>query len=818
MSVKRRSTSPESPTQLAALAIRHMEAKRYRDAVEIYKQLLKLEPEKGWQSHLIVAYVKRSEALIAKKMFKEALMLLDNAERLGSVPPRPDLNFVCLLRSGQHGRVPAYFFRVESLLQAQCPSVFPFLQESVALLLLLNPAYAEDVPADSPWHGQLVAVGRAMQAYAQGKDDLLKQHLQAISHRSPFKSLRLILKSLVITDHPGEALQRLQSIPRASPWAALAHVASLRFLDFHDFAQGLSTLSAEQHAMAVALRGIEWQAWQSFHVFLGASPDRCLTSLLRWGDAGLLPPHILHQACCALVVAHPNLLPVVEKKQDLFSLIEKIRLRALAEEYGEGNPRRSNPHWQRMIDLLEQSHSPTEETTQRRIALIYRHMAGQVQKYSQKDADYPRYLEESLIHDPRGLSSHLDLMAWHKQRGHRTDYKRCLERAARLFPEESVLLHAAIQEALINQTYKKASLLAKRLLVLDPLHTDVRRVLLDAVLAQAGKQIRAGRLDLAEKELAEVEKVVLPDMAAGSVRIAQGFLHWLRHRKEQGHALLQEGVQNAGGGILGWLKAFRMAGIFNLPPLLSGRVRKELVTHATEKPTQASVLALVETMAGYVNDPPTRRGALLLPLKPFFEKGVRLSFTADELRSICHLFDQTNQYPLLTKYATRGVLLWKDQPIFVYYQVLAKSQRGDKAISWADSSALDRAAYQAMQMDDHETVRRIETLLGNEDEAWLFGDEDDDEDDEDDEDDFDFPDMDLASLRLPKAMEQMMIGALADVAREFWRNAHGSLVREQVRTWLREEILSKDVPLPMVRMGVFDAVLDKAMDRAGIPK
>ena len=819
MAVKRRSTSPASPTQLAALAVQHMGVKRYRDAVEAYKQLLKLEPEKGWQSHLILAYVKRSEELIAKGMFKEALMLLDNAEQLGTAPPRPELSLACLLRSGQQDRVPAYFFRVESLLQVQCPDLFPFLQESVAVLLLLNPVYAKDVPVDSPWHGQLVAVGHAMDAYVQGKDDLLEQHLQSIPRRSPFKSLRLILKSLVITDPPDKALQWLQSIPIASPWAALAHVASLRFLDLHDFVQRLSTLSAEQQTMAVALRGVEPQAWQSFHAFLGASPERCLTLLLQWGDAGLLPTHILHQACCALVVDHPKLLPMVEKKRAPFSPIEKARLQALAEERLDGNPLNSNPHWQRMIDLLEQSLPTAEETTQRRIALIYRHMAGRVQKYSKKNTAYARYMEESLRRDPQDLSSHLDLMAWHKQRDHRPDYKRCLERVARLFPEESAVLHAAIQEALASQAYKKASLLAKRLLVLDPLHTGVRRILLDAVLAQAGKQIKAGRLDLAEKELTEIEKVALPDTGAGLIMIAQGFLHWLRHQEEQGQALLQAGVQNAGGGILGWLKAFRMAAIFNLPPLLLGRVRKGLATHATEKPTQASILALVETMTSYVGDKPARHGALLLPLKPFFEKGTRLSFTADELRSICHLFDQTNQYPFLTKYAAIGARLWKDQPIFVYYRVLAKSKRGNIAISWADSNALNRAMHQAMEMDDRETVRRIEALLGDDDETWLFGnDDDDDDDDDDDYDEDEFSGLDLASFRLPKFMEQQMIAALAEVARGFWRDAHGRSGREQVRTRLRETILSQGIPSAIVMMGVFDAIIDKAMDRAGIPR
>ena len=76
----RRGPAPSlSSDTLVVRADEALRQERFKEAVELYKQLVKQDPRPEWKHALAEAYHGRARALAAKRMFKEAAMVLENA-------------------------------------------------------------------------------------------------------------------------------------------------------------------------------------------------------------------------------------------------------------------------------------------------------------------------------------------------------------------------------------------------------------------------------------------------------------------------------------------------------------------------------------------------------------------------------------------------------------------------------------------------------------------------------------------------------------------------------------------------------------------
>src|SRR5271157_6617680 len=85
----RRLPSEASADGLAAQAEEALRLGRFKEAIELYKQLLKQEPRPDWRNALATAYVGRAKALSAKGLFKEAEVVLGNAVALDGAVKEP---------------------------------------------------------------------------------------------------------------------------------------------------------------------------------------------------------------------------------------------------------------------------------------------------------------------------------------------------------------------------------------------------------------------------------------------------------------------------------------------------------------------------------------------------------------------------------------------------------------------------------------------------------------------------------------------------------------------------------------------------------
>ena len=74
---------------------------RFKEAVEIFKQLARQDPRPEWADRLADAYAGRAHALADKEMFKEAAMVLENTLAADGTLREPVLYLSCLIRQGQ---------------------------------------------------------------------------------------------------------------------------------------------------------------------------------------------------------------------------------------------------------------------------------------------------------------------------------------------------------------------------------------------------------------------------------------------------------------------------------------------------------------------------------------------------------------------------------------------------------------------------------------------------------------------------------------------------------------------------------------------
>lgn len=796
-----------STADLIVQARQWVENGRWREAINVYKQLIKQDPGGGWTTPLAKAYEKRAEELAGKGMFKESLILLDNAQRLTNRPSSLSLRLTCLLAAGRPEQVVAFFVREETGLQAARPEIHAPLQEYVAVALLTTPELKRELPADSHWHGHLEAARHALNALAASSAEL-EPLLGRISLKSPFKPLRLILKALSsVHEQQDRAMQLVAAIPVTSPWAALSRLVSWCVMDWESLLRRLPELSPLEMESVCAWRGIQPTTWRRARELLTASPDKLLVPLTDPAQRWPVPDPALRRLAWLSLVMAPAGVTRFEHRFGPLDESEKLRLSALARNHA--HPRERLSAWQRYLRGLKSL--PESAERNRRMAMTYRFLAGLTAQEDEEDPSVADLLEQSIELDPGLRTTHLALLVWHRRNEDDKCCRQVLDRALDHFPNDADFLYEAVRMSLKNQTFKKASRLAKRLLSIDPLHAGVRQDLIGACLAQARKQVRGGRTDLAEKELAEAVNWQKPEDRNGLITLNQAFLAWLTQRQEEGNALLEQGIGEAGGGVSACLRAHLEGMRMGLPSQWLTRLLSTTQKSAATAPiSRETILAVVRVAHEYLEE--ERLGKLLMDLSGLLTKGCNLNYSVEEMRSICLLLAKTRMFAMLDRYATRAGKSWRDQVVFVYYRLLAK-YRGPKAeISSADRRQLERALDQAEEQNDRELV----TALND----WLF--EDDPYDDDEMCDFGGMPDL----PRLPKQAvgpKEMLTMMLLAVASEFMLEHDNQATRAMARQQLLDFMKAQRPPADVLHVltepgGVLDEVLNQIFSPTnGVP-
>jgi len=680
----------------------------YKNAIDVYKLLLKREPQGGWRDALATAYLERARELAGKAMYREAIVLWENIPSLCGQTPQPALYVDWLLHTGQHAKAMTAYARYATALTG-ADELEPLIG---ALALAGQKEVLHGLPPEAPLRRQLTAIQSALVAYSQGKtESAIREALQPLPIRSPYRDLRQIITALVkLETDPAAAPVLVERIARDSPYYGLAEI--VRACAAREPIPALLKLDLAQRELAAQLLGLDSRQSKLLKDWakLGDAPDPKAVFGFITGNLAVFDRESARRACLTLL---PGYLQGQSSYAKLFGPLpafEARRLQALRAEQRDDDFDQTLRHWQACADELAKDAGNPDGRMM--AALVLRHMA-ELAKHDEESFwdDEPsvtaRYLEESLQLDPSDRDTYLMLAILHHEAGDDKEYYRWVDQAVKRFPDDPLTLTAAIKTATARKAYKKAAGFAARLLELDPINTPARITLLTSHLAHARKQILAGKYELATRELDRASQLERDNARSGLVEIDRGLLALRQGQHEAMRHWLQEGVRFAGSPVLAWLRLMVEA---NRLQLETTKILRDLHLDDPHRFTinRADLLALIQLIKVYQEAGIQNLHALLEILEKPLKRAIAELSHADDLLLVCEGLHQAPHYTLLEYAATCAIDRGFNQLLFIYHQLYGRAEGHAFKLKPRDAGRLERAMATAHESGDH----RVEIRMG----------------------------------------------------------------------------------------------------------
>ncbi len=686
-------------------------AQDYKDAIDVYKLLLKREPQSasGWREALATAYLERARQLAQKGMYREAAVLWENLPTLCGQTPQPEQYLDWLLRSGQYAKA----MRAYQEYAARLTSADGVETLLAALALAGQKDVLQALPADAPLRTHLAAAQAALRAYSQGEaEEVVRERLKVLSIRSPYRDLRQTLAALLkLETDPAGALTLIERMPATSPYQDLVEL--VRTGAARDPARALLALDPALHEPASGLLGLDAPQLKLLKDWarLNDSPSDKAKFEFITAHLALFDREQARRGGLALLLAYPQGLKLYNQRFGPLSPFETQRLQALRAERAEqlADALRA---WQACANhALQDTSDPDHSLT---AALILRHMAELLEKEDSGWDDGQRLrdcLEQSLRFDPDDRDVYLRLAGLHQEVGNDKDYHHWVEQAVKHFPDDPAALLAAVKTATARKAHKKAASFAARVLELDPINSKARAVLINAHLAHARKQMRAEKYALAEKELNSASQLERDKTRTGVIEINRGLLALQQRQYDRGRQWLREGVRLAGSPVLGWLRLAVEALRLKREPADFQR-DAELGDPRKLSINRADLLVLARAINAYHEEEDLKDlGTVLEDLEQPLRRAIKTLTSEDDLLLVCECLHQAPHYDLLEYAATRALELQPHRALFIYYQVYGRAKGKPYQMKGRDDDRLEDALKRAAATRDHRSAVLIERFL-----------------------------------------------------------------------------------------------------------
>ncbi|HOW74957.1 MAG TPA: hypothetical protein P5102_08680 [Candidatus Competibacteraceae bacterium] len=711
-----RKPSPSSRPRLEELPTRELITRGeallathdYKDAIDVYKSLLKREPQAGWHEALASAYLERARQLASKGMYREAAVLWENIPSLCGQTRQPELYVDWLLQTGQYAKA----MRAYGQHAAALSGAGELETRLGALLLAGQKEVLQTLPQDAPLRRQLDAAQAALRAYGQGEAEaVVRECLQNIPIRSPYRDLRQALSALLrLETDPAGAPALVERIPATSPYHDLAEI--VRAVTAPQPARALLALDSIQRDLAAQLLGLNPQQIKLLKEWarLGEHPnDKTLFGFIT-NNPALLDQEQARQACLALLAVYPKGQPTYTKLFGPLPTLEAHRLQAFQAEQ-EHDLHHALRHWQTCVDELAKDKKNPDHRLM--AALVLRHMAELAKHRDYSWEDNPavcEYLKRSLEFDPDDRDTYLQIATHYQEADEDKEYHQWVERAVKQFPDDPQVLMAAVATATARKAYKKAAGFAERVLELDPINSKARAVLINSHLAHARKQMIAGKYALAEKELGSASQLERDNARTGIVEINRGLLAFRQHQQEPMQNGLREGVRLAGSPLLGWFRLAVEAARLKLEP---ATFQRDLGLGDPRKFTasRTDLLTLTQWVNAYQEEGVDAISSVLEDLEKPLKQAIKELGKEEDFLSVCECLHQAPHYELLEYAATGALQHYPERPIFIYYQVYGRAEGEADDLNKRDDDRLEDALDTAKAANDHRAVMRIARFL-----------------------------------------------------------------------------------------------------------
>ncbi len=711
-----------APSPIEQQALLHLDKGRYRDAIECYKNLLKIERRPHWLSGLASAYSGRAIDLAAKGMLREAIDLWHKRADLCGVPLWEGPYVGWLTKLGRLSDVVDHLASQYStgkvITDGKPDTRVAALEAHLApFILSADPAIRVRLPVLSPLLQHWQSAINALSAFAQRDAQALDTALTSIPFRSPYRDLRLVLKAMMLWDADrDQARSAFARLPEDSPFESLA--APFRAL--------LDTGSTRQRRWAKLNPAQITVALDAVGCPPALSPLWCALINAKAGLASdvlfdLVRPHAHLLPESVATRAWRRLAPWANRKghqhRALFgapSLAEQACAKALAMELN-GNYDDAAKHWDGASKLIAAEGCSADDKLL--AALILRHVALSPHHLSfedELDNQGAQILTESLKYDTTDSSVYLRLARfWREQ----NDLKRSREQidlGLQHFPDHVALLTESVLTAMAAGAFQNAVTTAHHLMTMDPINSQVRVLTGKACLALAAKQLAANKPDAAKQKLDEAAPLL-----QGSIDL--GLMHLLRAWTlpsgcSERLGLVRLAVATWGGGLVaGWRLVREAQGVFgtiSLPLALHLLDEGGIDTHRALTASAIQSLSRVMEEELALEGKGKSIGPCLMPwqkaITDIAQSGV---FDAETTLSICKSLGRHDEMLLLGAFATTARKLWPDHHVFVFLAVMScwDDQRG--IADPQDLADLDAAIGSAQQSDDWSMARLMRRLM-----------------------------------------------------------------------------------------------------------
>jgi tetratricopeptide (TPR) repeat protein len=718
-----------SPDVLEKRGAEDLEQGRFKEAVEAFRQLVKVEPRPEWQRSLVRAYAGRGRALAAKGMYREAPLLFDNAIGVDGAFHEPLIHLACLVRTGDTEKAARLCARMldEAATGITSEERGRIADLAAALWLAGNAPPASPAPVSkdpiSPTDGErspsrvLGAAEKALTAWCGGAPaEEVDALLSAIPLRSPFKPLRLILKSLVSTGDDTERRTRLlDMVPPDSAFGALARAArvavsgdTLRTLAEWGSLKGAArTFVAEAGGQSADGAKLLTELVEAER----RGPDLLLDALLK--HAGRFPAEELRAACLNLLPLAPRRIAKFERQFGPLSSLEHHRIQALAAEQAM-HWDNFEDHWNQYARELEGSDDPDAALSR---SVIYRHMADTAVKalgIRPRAGDDPvaDLLEKSVEADPDDRDGVLKLLARLREGGQTKARDRWAELAAARFPDDPAILTEALEAAAQRGAFRKAAEFAGKLLKVDPINPLARQRLIELRIAHARKKLVEGRVDLAGKELAQAARHERRDAPDGALMIVRGLVAVRAGRLEEGWADVRAGVARLGGGVPGWLRAVLEAQALGFQNKDIKPATGELTSAQSADPTTSAVVAAL----GVLNRREFREDRKLSAdglkaIRHWLKRGAGCALSDAEFQTVAETLERLKAFDLLRAYAEGVFRRGSGRSLAEFYWIVANAKGDANRLTPFDGDRLEDIISGALERKDLHLAYKVMDFL-----------------------------------------------------------------------------------------------------------
>lgn len=691
-----------------------------KDAIIQLKQMLALERRPEWVDLANQAHQRLTGRLFSQGQYKEVIGLYESGQRVCGFSLDSGVYIQSLLQLNQIPRATGIYRSAFDLLGKA--ELFNLRAVMGAIALSGERRMIDLLMTDDPVVADFDKAFTALKAWCSGDDSRLEENLKQLSFRSPYRDLRTLLSTcLAARDGVDIGARLLERIGEDSPyrhWAGLVNDATL---ESRKVVTLLPQLCHEERLFVLQLKG--WNGGKDkLAVKLSRLPEAPdYGSLFRLAD-GFKPmdlPYLSHVAKIAAIHGSAYGSRTVSLKRfarrfepldtEPYAHAEALVASLVYDHRAMGD--RPSAFFDQEQAWVGYHHvlvnNDRVEHWQLSTALIIRHMVKLwVDSGRPMVPKAVKSLEDSLHSDPFDVPTQLSVIQYHQEHSSLRVARSAVNNALKVYPDHLSILLTAIQIAVAGHAFKKAAGYAKKILSVDPINPEARRLLQGAHLSHARKQAVLGKWQIVKKELDEAAEWAKTPISRIPGLILKACYELKAGQADQAPGLLQEAVTLAGTPINACLifrleaksirfqanLLYKQVGL-RFPPKPLGR-KQDLLTF----------IEFSENLLQY-HDNESLADALNQFHRPL--NGVKkLGLDQQEFEQVCEFWLRIRQNKLLLRYAKEASRRFDDEPIFIFFTYAANT-----SLNFDEFFQLEGAMHMAQEAGNNRLAVRIGNFL-----------------------------------------------------------------------------------------------------------